>query len=58
MLGASRVFVEKVREMVDEIAKVGVVDRNAHASWWEAVAEKAAGEPTNPESSSSVAVGS
>ncbi|KAI1388253.1 T-complex protein 11-domain-containing protein [Hypoxylon trugodes] len=33
-------FVEKVREMVDEIAKVGAVDREAHGVWWEEVAEK------------------
>ncbi|KAI2625305.1 T-complex protein 11-domain-containing protein [Hypomontagnella submonticulosa] len=33
-------FVEKVREMVDEIVKVGAVDREAHGVWWEQVAEK------------------
>ncbi|KAI1381665.1 T-complex protein 11-domain-containing protein [Hypoxylon crocopeplum] len=33
-------FVEKVREMVDEIAKVGAVDRETHGIWWEQVAEK------------------
>jgi hypothetical protein len=37
-------FVDKVREMVDEMAKVGVVDRNSHATWWEAVAERVAAE--------------
>ncbi|KAI1461186.1 T-complex protein 11-domain-containing protein [Annulohypoxylon moriforme] len=33
-------FVEKVREMVDEIVRVGAVDREAHGVWWEEVAEK------------------
>ncbi|KAI1634020.1 IQ calmodulin-binding domain-containing protein [Biscogniauxia mediterranea] len=33
-------FVERVREMVDEIARVGVVDREAHGVWWESIAEK------------------
>ncbi|KAK1772269.1 T-complex protein 11-domain-containing protein [Phialemonium atrogriseum] len=33
-------FVEKVRDMVDEIAKVGAVDRDAHGLWWETVAGK------------------
>ncbi|OTB03547.1 hypothetical protein M426DRAFT_23705 [Hypoxylon sp. CI-4A] len=33
-------FVEKVREMVDEIVRVGAVDREAHGIWWEEVAEK------------------
>ncbi|KAI1471438.1 T-complex protein 11-domain-containing protein [Daldinia caldariorum] len=37
-------FVEKVREIVDEIVKVGVVDREAHGVWWEEVAEKINGE--------------
>lgn len=34
-------FTDRVREMVDEIAKVGSVDREAHSVWWESVAEKA-----------------
>jgi hypothetical protein len=33
-------FVEKVREMVDEVARVGAIDREAHGLWWETVAEK------------------
>ncbi|KAI1418012.1 T-complex protein 11-domain-containing protein [Hypoxylon sp. FL1857] len=33
-------FVEKIREMVDEIVRVGAVDREAHGVWWEEVAEK------------------
>ncbi|KAI0484310.1 IQ calmodulin-binding domain-containing protein [Xylariaceae sp. FL0804] len=32
-------FVEKVREMVDEMISVGIVDRDAHGMWWEGVAE-------------------
>ena len=39
-------FVERIREMVGEIAKVGVVDRDAHATWWETVAETVSGEAT------------
>ncbi|KAI0182010.1 T-complex protein 11-domain-containing protein [Hypoxylon sp. FL1284] len=37
-------FVEKVREMVDEIVRVGTVDREAHGMWWEKVAEKVSNE--------------
>ena len=33
-------FVEKVREMVDELVKVGTVDREAHGAWWESISEK------------------
>ncbi|KAI0006680.1 T-complex protein 11-domain-containing protein [Xylariaceae sp. FL0662B] len=33
-------FVEKVREVVDEIVRVGAVDREAHGVWWEGVAER------------------
>ncbi|KAL2759773.1 hypothetical protein ACRALDRAFT_2129521 [Sodiomyces alcalophilus JCM 7366] len=33
-------FAPQVREIVDEISKVGAVDRAAHGQWWEAVAEK------------------
>ncbi|KAL7624298.1 hypothetical protein AAE478_005858 [Parahypoxylon ruwenzoriense] len=33
-------FVEKVREIVDEMVRVGAVDREAHGIWWEGVAEK------------------
>ncbi|KAL8310594.1 hypothetical protein RB597_010436 [Gaeumannomyces tritici] len=32
-------FVDRVRDMVDEISRVGAVDREAHGPWWEAVAE-------------------
>ena len=44
-------FVEKVREMIDEITKVGTVDRNSHAAWWEAVAEKVNAEAADAEPS-------
>lgn len=33
-------FVDRVREMVDEIGRVGIVDREAHSVWWEAVASE------------------
>jgi hypothetical protein len=33
-------FVEKVRDMVDELTKIGTVDRDTHGPWWEVVAEK------------------
>ncbi|RKU41364.1 hypothetical protein DL546_002775 [Coniochaeta pulveracea] len=33
-------FVEKVRDMVDELIKVGTVDRDTHGPWWEVVAAK------------------
>ncbi|KAH8677610.1 T-complex protein 11-domain-containing protein [Xylariales sp. PMI_506] len=33
-------FVEKVREIVDEIGRAGAVDREAHGVWWESIAEK------------------
>lgn len=33
-------FVDRVREIVDMMTKVGTVDREAHAHWWETVAEK------------------
>jgi hypothetical protein len=33
-------FVEKVRDMVDEMAKVSTVDRDTHSVWWETVAER------------------
>ncbi|KAI1430904.1 T-complex protein 11-domain-containing protein [Xylaria sp. CBS 124048] len=33
-------FVEKVREMIDEIARVGSVDRDAHGVWWESIYAK------------------
>ncbi|KAK8038785.1 T-complex protein 11-like protein 1 [Apiospora rasikravindrae] len=34
-------FVERVREMVEEIARTGAVDREAHGLWWETVADQA-----------------
>lgn len=37
-------FVERVREMADVMTKVGAVDREAHALWWETVAEKTESE--------------
>lgn len=33
-------FVERIRDMVNEIGKVGSVDREAHGLWWEEVARK------------------
>lgn len=33
-------FVDRVKEMADVVSKVGAVDREAHALWWETVAEK------------------
>jgi hypothetical protein len=33
-------FVDKVRDMVDEMTRVGAVDRDTHGAWWEAVADK------------------
>lgn len=33
-------FVERVRDMADVVSKVGAVDREAHAPWWETVAER------------------
>ncbi|WYZ37143.1 hypothetical protein EsH8_II_000649 [Colletotrichum jinshuiense] len=37
-------FAVQVREMLDEISKVGSVDRAAHGSWWNEVAAKVAAE--------------
>ncbi|KAK7998638.1 T-complex protein 11-like protein 1 [Apiospora marii] len=34
-------FVERVREMVEETARAGAVDREAHGLWWETVANQA-----------------
>lgn len=34
-------FVERVREMVEEIARAGAVDREAHGLWWETIADQA-----------------
>ncbi|KAI1149183.1 T-complex protein 11-domain-containing protein [Nemania diffusa] len=33
-------FVERVREIIDEISRVGTVDRDTHGVWWEAVSAK------------------
>ncbi|KAI0542100.1 T-complex protein 11-domain-containing protein [Xylaria digitata] len=33
-------FVERVREMIEEISRVGSVDRDTHGVWWEGVAIK------------------
>ncbi|KAK7756459.1 hypothetical protein SLS62_001685 [Diatrype stigma] len=43
-------FVEKVREMVDELVRAGCVDREAHGVWWESIAEKVdkEGAPSAP----------
>ncbi|KAI1329387.1 T-complex protein 11-domain-containing protein [Xylariaceae sp. FL0255] len=32
--------VEKVREMIDELSRVGNVDREAHGMWWERIAHE------------------
>lgn len=37
-------FVDRVRDMVDEMTKVGAVDREAHGPWWDTVAERVEGE--------------
>lgn len=34
-------FVERVREMVDELVRVGAIDRESHGVWWESIAETA-----------------
>ncbi|KAI1132167.1 T-complex protein 11-domain-containing protein [Nemania abortiva] len=39
-------FVERVREMIDEISRVGAVDRDTHGVWWEAVSAKVDEEST------------
>lgn len=33
-------FAEKIRDMVDEMAKISAVDRSSHGTWWETVAER------------------
>ncbi|GAW15346.1 hypothetical protein ANO14919_047550 [Xylariales sp. No.14919] len=33
-------FVERVREMIEEMSRVGSVDRDTHGVWWEGVATK------------------
>ncbi|KAI0017723.1 IQ calmodulin-binding domain-containing protein [Xylariomycetidae sp. FL0641] len=33
-------YAEMVRQIVDEIVKVGMVDRDAHGIWWEGIDEK------------------
>lgn len=33
-------FVDKVRDMLDMLGKVSAVDRNAHAPWWDKVADE------------------
>ncbi|KAI1825335.1 T-complex protein 11-domain-containing protein [Xylaria intraflava] len=33
-------FVERVREMIDEIGRVGSVDRDTHGLWWESISAK------------------
>lgn len=37
-------FVDRARDMIDEMTKVGAVDREAHGIWWEKVAEKVEAE--------------
>ncbi|KAH0426787.1 hypothetical protein CcaCcLH18_10067 [Colletotrichum camelliae] len=46
-------FAVQVREMLDEISKVGAVDRAAHGSWWNEVAAKVAAETDTALGSSS-----
>ncbi|KAI1167229.1 T-complex protein 11-domain-containing protein [Nemania serpens] len=33
-------FVERVREIIDEIGRVGTVDRDTHGVWWEGISAK------------------
>ncbi|KAI0453160.1 T-complex protein 11-domain-containing protein [Xylaria acuta] len=33
-------FVERMREMIDEIGRVGSVDRDTHGVWWEGISAK------------------
>ncbi|KAI1754711.1 T-complex protein 11-domain-containing protein [Xylaria castorea] len=33
-------FVERVREMIDELGRVGSVDRDTHGVWWEGISAK------------------
>ncbi|EXF75760.1 IQ calmodulin-binding domain-containing family protein [Colletotrichum fioriniae PJ7] len=51
-------FAVQVREMLDEISKVGAVDRAAHGSWWNEVAAKVAAEGGAPGASASASAGS
>jgi hypothetical protein len=37
-------FVDRVRDLVDELGRIGAVDREAHGVWWEQVARKVEGE--------------
>ncbi|KAI0407043.1 T-complex protein 11-domain-containing protein [Xylaria palmicola] len=37
-------FVERVREMIDEIGRVGSVDRDTHGVWWESISTKVEAE--------------
>ncbi|KXH68457.1 IQ calmodulin-binding domain-containing family protein [Colletotrichum salicis] len=46
-------FAVQVREMLDEISKVGAVDRAAHGLWWNEVAAKVAAEGGAPGTSAS-----
>ncbi|KAH7367876.1 IQ calmodulin-binding motif domain-containing protein [Plectosphaerella cucumerina] len=39
-------FAPQVRDIVEELAKIGKVDREAHTTWWSAVAEKVQAEDT------------
>lgn len=46
-------FADRVRDMIDEMSKVGFVDRGSHADWWEKVAstveaEAASGRAVTP----------
>ncbi|KAK1472505.1 IQ calmodulin-binding domain-containing family protein [Colletotrichum cuscutae] len=51
-------FAVQVREMLDEISKVGAVDRAAHGSWWNEVAAKVAAEGGATGASASASAGS
>lgn len=50
-------FVDKVRDMVDEMTRVGAVDRDTHGTWWEAVADKVEKQEDGQASGSSSSAG-
>jgi hypothetical protein len=45
-------FVQRVRELLDELGRIGSVDREAHAVWWEEVAGKVENETQDSASAS------
>lgn len=48
-------FVDRVRDMVEEMTKVGAVDRDSHGVWWEKVSSKVAEDAAEVDSASSAA---